>query len=80
MDLHTVLSIALAMLPTTLAVLIGILNSNRRLDDFKDLFQAELRRVEDTLRLEIRRLEESLLHKFAELDDRLIRLDNRYGK
>jgi len=32
-----------------------------------------------TMRLEIRRVEESLLHKFAELDDRLIRLENRRG-
>ena len=74
-----------------LVVLIGILNNNHRLDDFKDLFRAELRRVEDTLhtgarrvedtlRLEIQCVEESLLHKFAELDDRLIRLENRYGK
>jgi hypothetical protein len=64
------------MVPTMLAVLIGILNSNHRLDDFKDLFQADLRRVEDTLRLDVRRVEESLLHKFAELDDRMIRLGN----
>lgn len=72
MDLHTVLSIALAMLPTMLAALVGILNSNHRRDDFKDLFQAELRRVEDTVRLEIRRVEESLLRKFAQSDDRFI--------
>jgi hypothetical protein len=80
MDLRTVLSVAVATGPTMLVVLIGILNNNHRLDDFKALFQSDLKRVEDTMRLEIRRVEQSLLHKFAELDDRFIRLENRYGK
>jgi hypothetical protein len=79
MDLHTILSIAIATGPTMLVVLIGILNNNHRLDDFKDLFQSDLKRVKDTTRLELRRIEESLLHKFAELNDRLVRLENRFG-
>ncbi len=66
---QTLLSVVVATLPTLAVVSIGILVNNKRADDLKDVFRAEMRRVE-----------ESLLHKFAELDDRLIRLENRYGK
>jgi hypothetical protein len=41
---------------------------NNRFGDFEKLFDAKLVR-----------LEEMLLHKFAELDDRLVRIENRLG-
>jgi hypothetical protein len=41
---------------------------NNRLGDFEKIFDAKLAR-----------LEEMMLHKFAELDDRLIRIENRLG-
>lgn len=39
---------------------------NKRFDDFEKMFDAKLAR-----------LEEMMLHKFAELDDRLVRIENR---
>jgi hypothetical protein len=41
---------------------------NDRLGDFEKMFDAKLVR-----------LEEMMLHKFAELDDRLVRIENRLG-
>jgi hypothetical protein len=41
---------------------------NHRLGDFEKMFDAKLAR-----------LEEMMLHKFAELDDRLVRIENRLG-
>ncbi len=41
---------------------------NNRFGDFEKMFDAKLAR-----------LEEMMLHKFAELDDRLIRIENRLG-
>ena len=41
---------------------------NNRFGDFEKLFDAKLAR-----------LEEMMLHKFAELDDRLVRIENRLG-
>ena len=41
---------------------------NRRFGDFDSLLDAKLAR-----------LEEMMLHKFAELDDRLVRIENRLG-
>lgn len=51
----------------------GDLNSrfgdmNDRFGDFEKMFDAKLAR-----------LEEMMLHKFAELDDRLVRIENRLG-
>jgi hypothetical protein len=41
---------------------------NNRFGDFEKMFDAKLAR-----------LEEMMLHKFAELDDRLVRIENRLG-
>jgi hypothetical protein len=41
---------------------------NNRFGDFEKLLDAKLAR-----------LEEMMLHKFAELDDRLVRIENRLG-
>jgi len=41
---------------------------NNRFGDFEKLFDAKLAR-----------LEEMMLHTFAELDDRLVRIENRLG-
>jgi hypothetical protein len=41
---------------------------NNRFGEFEKLFDAKLAR-----------LEEMMLHKFAELDDRLVRIENRLG-
>ena len=41
---------------------------NNRFGDFEKLLDAK-----------IARLEEMMLHKFAELDDRLVRIENRLG-
>jgi hypothetical protein len=41
---------------------------NSRFGEFEKLFDAKLAR-----------LEEMVLHKFAELDDRLVRIENRLG-
>ena len=64
-----ILTIALASVPTTLAVLISILINNSRLgdlrahmdtrfDDMRDTWRSELHRVEEVLDARLRHLEE----------------------
>jgi len=63
------LTIALASVPTTVAVLVGILVNNARLSDLrghldvlfeemKDLWRSELHRVEEVLDARLKHLEE----------------------
>ena len=63
------LTIALAALPTMLAVLVGILVNNARLgdlrahvdtrfDEMRDLWRAELHRVEEVLDARLKHIEE----------------------
>jgi len=63
------LTIALASVPATVAVLVGILVNNARLSDLrshldvrfeemKDLWRSELHRVEEVLDARLKRLEE----------------------
>jgi hypothetical protein len=64
-----ILTIALAAVPTMLAVLVGILIDNSRLtdlrihvdgrfDEMRDLWRAELRRVEEVIDARLKHLEE----------------------
>lgn len=64
-----ILTIALAAVPTMLAVLVGILINNSRLtdlrvhvdgrfDEMRDLWRAELRRVEEVIDARLKHLEE----------------------
>jgi hypothetical protein len=64
-----ILTIALASLPTMLAVLVGILVNNSRLtdlrahvdirfDEMKDMWRSELHRVEEVLDARLKHLEE----------------------
>jgi hypothetical protein len=64
-----ILTIALASVPATVAVLVGILVNNARLSDFrnhldvrfeemKDLWRSELHRVEEVLDARLKHLEE----------------------
>ena len=64
-----ILTVALASLPTMLAVLLGILVNNSRLtdlrahvdvrfDEMKDMWRSELHRVEEVLDARLRHLEE----------------------
>jgi hypothetical protein len=62
---QTVISVAIATVPTMIVVLVGILVNWKITDYLRDRILAEIRRVED-----------SLLHKFAELDNRIISLEN----
>jgi len=65
------ISVAVMPLTTIVIVLIGVLlnnsNMNARISDLKDLFRAE-----------IGKLESEMLAKFAELDNRLSRLESRF--
>ena len=64
-----ILTVALASLPTMLAVLLGILVNNSRLadlrahvdvrfDEMKDMWRSELHRVEEVLDARLKHLEE----------------------
>jgi hypothetical protein len=64
-----ILTIALAAVPTMLAVLVGILINNScltglrvhvdgRFDEMRDLWRAELRRVEEVIDTRLKHLEE----------------------
>ena len=66
---NQILIIALASIPNVLAVLLGILINNarlsdlrahmdRRFDDMKDMWRAELHRVEEVLDARLKHLEE----------------------
>ena len=57
-------TVALATIPTFLAVLVGIFINNHLLNDIRDLLRAEMSKNQS-----------ELLQKFAEMDGRIIRLE-----
>lgn len=59
-------TVALATIPTFLAVLAGISSNNHRLNDVRDLLRAAMSKNQS-----------ELLQKFAEMDGRIIRLEER---
>jgi len=59
-------AVALATIPTFLAVLVGIFINNHRLNDVRDLLRAEMSKNQS-----------ELLQKFAEMDGGIIRLEER---
>jgi hypothetical protein len=80
------LTIALSTVPTMVVVLTGILISNVRLGDVRDLLRAETKSSEASLDASLKALEHviernqsEMLHRFAELDTRLIRIENGLG-
>ena len=68
-------TIALSTVPTMIVVLVGILISNVRLGDVRDLLRAEMKTVE----AHIEKNHSEMLHRFAELDTRLSRIENGLG-
>ena len=68
-------TIALSTVPTMVVVLVGILISNVRLGDMRDLLRAEMKTVE----AHIEKNHSEMLHRFAELDTRLSRIENGLG-
>ena len=68
-------TIALSTVPTMIVVLVGILISNVRLGDVRDVLRAEMKTVE----AHIEKNQSEMLHRFAELDTRLTRIENGLG-
>ena len=63
-------------------VLVGILISNVRLGDVRDLMRAEMKVVEASVKAveaSIEKNHSEMLHRFAELDTRLTRIENGLG-
>ena len=87
------LNLALATLPTTVVVLVGILLNNARLTDFKEVLRAEIRVVEAQVKnveAQVKAVEAQLtsqldknhsemLHRFGDLDTRLTRIESSLG-
>jgi hypothetical protein len=74
------ITVAFATVPTMIAVLIGILINNVRLNDFRAEFNRGLRDTRDVLRAEMAKNHSEMLLKFAELDHRLTRLEAALGE
>ena len=75
-------TIALSTVPTMVVVLVGILISNVRLGDVRDLMRAEIKVVEASVKAveaSIEKNHSEMLHRFAELDTRLTRIENGLG-
>lgn len=78
-----ILTIAIALGTSFLAVLTGVLLNNTRLNDVKELLRAEIRAAHAEMRAEFGELRvvmeknhSELLAKFADLDTRLTRIEN----
>lgn len=78
-----ILTVAIALGTSFLAVLTGVLLNNTRLNDVKELLRAEIRATHAEMRTEFGELRvtmeknhSELMAKFAELDTRLTRIDN----
>jgi hypothetical protein len=65
-----VLTIALATVPTMLAVLVGILVNNSRLSDLRSHVDVRFDEMRDTWRSELRRVEEVLGARLKPLEER----------
>jgi hypothetical protein len=84
-DVQTIVPFA-TFVGTLAVVVVGFLYNNSRITDLRtdmnNRFADMNNRFSDFDRLldaKLARLEEMMLHKFAELDDRLVRIENRLG-
>jgi hypothetical protein len=64
---------------TLAVVVVGFLYNNSRITDLRTDMNNRFGDFEKLLDAKLARLEEMMLHKFAELDDRLVRIENRLG-
>jgi hypothetical protein len=64
---------------TLAVVVVGFLYNNSRMTDLRTDMNNRFADFEKLLDAKLARLEEMMLHKFAELDDRLVRIENRLG-
>jgi hypothetical protein len=64
---------------TLAVVVVGFLYNNSRITDLRTDMNNRFGDFEKLLDAKIARLEQMMLHKFAELDDRLVRIENRLG-
>jgi len=64
---------------TLAVVVVGFLYNNSRISDLRSEVNNRFSDFDRLLDAKLARLEEMMLHKFAELDDRLIRIENRLG-
>ena len=65
------LTIALASVPTTVAVLVGILVNNARLSDLRGHLDVRFEEMKDLWRSELHRVEEVLDARLSHLEERL---------
>jgi hypothetical protein len=64
---------------TLAVVVVGFLYNNSRITDLRIDMNNRFGDFEKLLDAKLARLEEMMIHKFAELDDRLVRIENRLG-
>jgi hypothetical protein len=64
---------------TLAVVVVGFLYKNSRITDLRTDTNNRFGDFEKLLDAKLAPLEEIMLHKFAELDDRLVRIENRLG-
>ena len=64
---------------TLAVVVVGLLYNNGRITDLRTDMNNRFADFEKLLHAKLARLEEMMLHGFAELDDRLVRIENRLG-
>jgi hypothetical protein len=62
---------------TLAVVVVGFLYNNSRITDLRTDMNNRFGDFQKLLDAKLARLEEMMLHKFAELDDRLVRIENR---
>ena len=65
-----ILTIALASVPTVIAVLVGILINNSRLSDLRSHMDARFDEARDTWRAELRRVDEVIDARLKHLEER----------
>jgi hypothetical protein len=64
---------------TLAVVVVGFLYNNSRITDLRTDMNNRFGDFEKLLNAKLARLEEMMIHNFAELDDRLVRIENRLG-
>ncbi len=65
-----ILTIAMASVPTVIAVLVGILINNSRLSDLRSHMDARFDDMRETWRAELRRVEEVIDARLKHLEER----------
>jgi hypothetical protein len=70
-----ILTLGIALAPSFVAVPIGVLFNNNRLNDIKELLAAKIDERNSKLELLIEKNHSEMLLKFTELDGRLARLE-----